>query len=304
MIKIYQNLLSLVGNTPIIRIPIEAIFSDISWEAVKVFGKLEMFNPLGSVKDRTALAMINEAQNSGKLLPGSVIVEPTSGNTGIGLAWISNLLGYKCKIVMPENVSKERQLILNMLGAEVVLTPAESGMRGSIEKATEILKTDKNAVMLDQFSNPANPDIHYRTTAVEIWRDLEGKIDGFLAGIGTGGTITGVGRFLKERSVSIKVVGVEPNKYPHKIGGIGAGFKPKVLDYSVIDRIVKVDDDSVLKLAIRLSREFSLFVGISSAAVLLGLYLYHKLEGLSGNWVVIFPDSAQRYLSIFGEYVV
>lgn len=304
MKRINRQLTDLIGNTPLValqRLP--------ESENVKanILAKLEYLNPGGSVKDRIALGMIEDAEERGILKPGSIIVEPTSGNTGIGLAWIARAKGYRAILTMPETMSIERRNLLRARGAELVLTPGAQGMKGAIAKAQELAATLDNAVLLQQFENPANPLKHYRTTAEEIWRDTEGEIDVFVAGVGTGGTITGVGRRLKELKPEIEIVAVEPDASavlsgepagPHKIQGIGAGFVPGILDRGVIDRIVRVTDLDALRTGRRLSLQEGLLTGISSGAAAFAALKIGREAGYEGkNIVVLLPDTGERYLS-------
>lgn len=304
MKRINRQLTDLIGNTPLValnRLP--------ETENVKanILAKLEYLNPGGSVKDRIALGMIEDAEERGILKPGSIIVEPTSGNTGIGLAWIARAKGYRTILTMPETMSIERRNLLRARGAELVLTPGAQGMKGAIAKAQELAATLENAVLLQQFENPANPLKHYRTTAEEIWRDTEGEIDVFVAGVGTGGTITGVGRRLKELKPEIEIVAVEPDASavlsgepagPHKIQGIGAGFIPNILDRGVIDRIVRVTDHDALRTGRRLSLQEGLLTGISSGAAAFAALKIGREAGYEGkNIVVLLPDTGERYLS-------
>lgn len=304
MKRIYRQLTDLVGNTPLVELqnlPEE--------EQVKanILAKLEYLNPGGSVKDRIALSMIEDAEQQGILKPGSIIVEPTSGNTGIGLAWIARAKGYRAILTMPETMSIERRNLLRARGAELVLTPGAQGMKGAIAKAQELAATLENAVLLQQFENPANPQKHYQTTAEEIWRDTEGQVDVFVAGVGTGGTITGVGRRLKELNPKIEIIAVEPDASavlsgeqsgPHKIQGIGAGFIPGILDRGVIDRIVRVTDNDALLTGRRLSLREGLLTGISSGAAAFAAIQIGREAGYENkNIVVLLPDTGERYLS-------
>ncbi|MGH7198105.1 MAG: cysteine synthase A [Candidatus Omnitrophota bacterium] len=300
--KVNQSILDLVGNTPMVQLLKVADKSH-----ARIFAKLEMFNPGGSVKDRIALNMIEQAEKKGILKPGSVIVEPTSGNTGIGLAVVGAVKGYKVILTMPEAMSQERIQILESFGAEVVLTPAKDGMVGAVEKAREIVASKKDAFMPQQFTNPDNPAMHRKTTAKEILRDIDGEIDAFVAGVGTGGTITGVGEVLKKHNPKIKIVAVEPKSSavlsggkpgPHMIQGIGAGFVPDVLDRGVIDQILTVDDHEAYDMAKRLTREEGIFAGISSGAACLGAIRIAKALGPQKTVVTVFPDSGERYLSV------
>ncbi len=280
-----SDILRFIGNTPLARL--SRIFPD-----ARVFAKLEYLNPMGSVKDRIALAMIEALEKNALLDNRSVIVEATSGNTGIGVAMVCAVKSYRCMIVMPENMSRERQAILRALGAEVILTPPILGMEGAVRKASEIVSSNPNAFSLNQFSNPVNPAVHFDTTAQEIWRDMDGDIDCFICGIGTGGTITGVGRFLKQNLRRVKIIGVLPERFPHKIEGIGAGFKPDVLDESVIDEVIKVSDEYAFAYTERLAKEEGIFAGPSSGAVAYACALLKE----NGNIVALFPDTGHRYL--------
>jgi len=301
-VNIKANVLELIGNTPLVRVT--KVLDGAKGDVVL---KLESRNPLASVKDRIAFSMIEDAEKRGTLKKGGVIVEPTSGNTGIGLAYISAYKGYRCILTMPESMSIERRKLLKAFGAELVLTPAPHGMKGAIEKAKEILESTPNSFMPQQFENPANPEIHRRTTAEEIWRDTDGKVDFLVSGVGTGGTITGVSEFIKKRKPSFKAVAVEPAKSPllsggthspHKIQGIGAGFLPAVLKRDLIDEVIKVEEEDAGKTARRLAREEGLLVGISSgAAAWAGLQLARRPENAGKLIVVILPDSGERYLS-------
>jgi len=300
--KVADNILELIGRTPIVRLnrlPEE--------DSALIYAKLEQFNPGGSVKDRICLSMINEAENAGLLKPGSTIVEPTSGNTGIGLAMVGVVKGYHIILTMPETMSLERIYILKSLGAEVVLTPGVEGMSGAIKKAEEIVKNTKNSFMPQQFKNPANPKVHRETTAREILAALGDKIDVFVAGVGTGGTISGVGEVLKENNPKIRVVAVEPETSavlsggkpgPHKIQGIGAGFVPETLNRKVIDEVVKVSDNDAYRTAQRLAKEEGLFVGISSGAAAFAAVKVAKSLGKAKTVVTVFPDTGERYFSM------
>jgi cysteine synthase A len=272
-----------------------------------VYAKVEFFNPGGSVKDRICLNMINEAERQGRLKPGGTIVEPTSGNTGIGLAMIAAVRGYKLILVMPESMSLERASLLSSYGAQLVLTPAWEGMKGSIKEAESIIGQNPSYFMPDQFSNPANPAMHKKTTAIEIWEAMEGKIDAFVAGVGTGGTITGCGEFFKERNPKIKVIAVEPagspvlsggDPGPHKIQGIGAGFVPKVLNRSILDGVITVTDDEAYQTTKLLSKKEGLLVGISAGANVFAAQKVARELGPGKNVVTILPDTGERYISV------
>ncbi len=301
--NIKANVLELIGNTPLVRL--NRVTDGAKAEVV---AKLESRNPLSSVKDRIALAMIEDAEKRGLLKKGGVIVEPTSGNTGIGLSYVAAVKGYRCIIVMPESFSIERRKLLKIFGAELVLTPAPQGMKGAIEKAREILENTPNAFMPQQFENPANPEIHRKTTAEEIWKDTDGKVDILVAGVGTGGTITGVAEFIKKRKPGFKVIAVEPFKSPllsgdgphtpHKIQGISAGFIPAILKRDLIDEVVKIEEADAGKTVHRLAREEGLLVGISAGAAAWGALSVAKRPENAGKLiVVILPDTGERYLS-------
>lgn len=270
--------------------------------------KLERFNPGGSIKDRTALAMIEDAEKSGALQPGATIIEPTSGNTGVGLAWIGRLKGYRVILTMPDTMSVERRNLLAAYGAELILTPGAEGMKGAIAKAEEIRNNTPGALILGQFTNPANPAIHYTTTGQEIWEDTNGQVDVFIAGVGTGGTVSGVGRALKERNFTIEVIAVEPasspvltqgHAGPHKIQGIGANFVPDTYQAGFIDRVLTVTDDDAINAARTLAKDHGLLVGISSgAAYAAALRLSAQPEYKDKTIVVLLPDTGERYLSV------
>jgi len=299
---IYNSIVELIGKTPLVRL--NKLSKDLDAEIV---AKIEYFNPGGSVKDRIGLAMIEDAEKRGLINKETVIVEPTSGNTGIALAMVCAVKGYKLILTMPETMSIERRKLLRAYGAQIVLTPGEKGMKGAIEKAFEIYNSTPNAFMPQQFENLSNPEIHRKTTALEIWNDTNGKIDIFVAGVGTGGTITGVGEVLKEKKPSVKVVAVEPydsavlsgeKPRPHKIQGIGAGFVPKVLNTKIYDQIVKVKAEDAYEMSRYLAREEGILVGISSGAALYGaLEVAKKQENKKKMIVVLLPDTGERYLS-------
>jgi len=300
--RIYSNVTELVGNTPLVRINRLA-----EGVGATILGKLEFYNPAGSVKDRIGVAIIDAAEKSGELKPGGTIVEGTSGNTGIALAMAGAARGYKVIMTMPETMSKERRVILRAFGAEIVLTPGSEGMRGAIEKAQEIVANTPNSIWARQFDNEANPQIHRETTAEEVWNDTDGAVDIFVAGIGTGGTITGVGQVLKERKPGVQIVGVEPidsplltegKAGPHKIQGIGANFVPSILDKNAYDEIIDVTLDDSLDIARRLATEEGIFTGISSGAIIwAALELAKRPENAGKTIVAIICDTGERYLS-------
>lgn len=300
--KIAASVIDLIGNTPLVKLN-----RIVPPGSAAILAKLEVFNPGGSVKDRISLNMIEQAEKKGLLKPGSVIVEPTSGNTGIGLAMIGAAKGYKVILVMPDSMSYERLQILKNYGAQVVLTPVDQGMMGAVEKAREIVAATQGAFLPNQFANPDNPAMHRKTTAKEILHDTDGEIDAFVAGVGTGGTITGTGEVLKKQIPQLKIYAVEPKSSPvlsggkagaHMIQGIGAGFVPEVLNRSLIDEIIKVSDEDAYRTASRLSREEGIFAGLSSGAACFAALQVAK--GLKANQtvVVVFPDSGERYLSL------
>ncbi len=300
--KIAANLCELIGQTPLIHLKRYAKSA-----GANLYGKLEAFNPGGSVKDRIGLAMIEAAEQAGTLKPGGTIIEPTSGNTGIALAWVSAAKGYRCILTMPETMSIERRRILTALGAELVLTPGPKGMTGAIEMANQLMKEVPHAFMPQQFNNPANPAIHERTTALEIWNDTDGKVDLVVAGVGTGGTVSGVGKILKQKKPGVKIFALEPadspvlsggSAGPHMIQGIGAGFVPDIYDSSVVDGILTVSNDDAMEAGRQLAKTEGLLVGISSgAAAHAGLMLAMKPENNGKHIVVILPDTGERYLS-------
>ncbi len=300
--KIANNVTELIGNTPLVRLNRIALGTK-----AQIAAKLEFYNPAHSVKDRIGAAMVDSAEKAGMIKPDTIILEPTSGNTGIALAMVCAARGYKCVLTMPENMSKERRMLLRAYGAELVLTPAPEGMGGAIKKAEELAASDPKYFIPQQFKNPANPEIHRKTTAEEIWRDTDGKVDFLVAGVGTGGTITGVGEVIKGRKPSFQVVAVEPDaspvlsggaKGPHKIQGIGAGFIPDVLNTGIYDEIIRVKDDDAMDTARRMAKEEGLLVGISSgAATWAALQVARRAENSGKLIVVIIPSFGERYLS-------
>ena len=305
--RIYDDITQTIGNTPLVRV------CKLVGGTADVVAKMESLNPMTSVKDRIGLAMIEAAESDGKIGPDTTLVEPTSGNTGIALAFVCASRGYKCILTMPDSMSIERRKVLRALGAEVVLTPAAEGMTGAIRKAEQLVADDPKAFMPQQFDNPANPEVHRRTTAEEIWADTDGKVDIFVAGVGTGGTLTGVAEVLKERKPELQAVAVEPAQSPvltqtrksqevapgpHKIQGIGAGFVPSVLNMDVVDEVITVDEDAAIAMARRAACEAGLFVGISSGAALqAAAELSARKENAGKLIVVVVPSFGERYLS-------
>ncbi|EHN16732.1 cysteine synthase A [Clostridium sporogenes] len=304
MKKIYKNITELIGNTPLLEL---GKLKEENKLKANILAKVEYFNPANSVKDRIAFAMMEEAEKEGLINKDTVIIEPTSGNTGVGLAFVAAAKGYKLILTMPETMSMERRLILKAYGAELVLTPGKDGMKGAIERATELSKEYKNSFVPQQFENKFNPAMHKKTTAVEIWNDTEGEVDIFIAGVGTGGTITGVGEYLKEKNKDIKIIAVEPedspvlsggNPGPHKIQGIGAGFVPSTLNTGVLDEIFKVSNEKAFEVTKSIARAEGLLVGISSgAAIYAAMKIAERPENEGKNIVVLLPDTGQRYLS-------
>ena len=302
--NIKNSLTELIGHTPLLALRRWAKQQQL---AAEIVAKVEYFNPGGSVKDRVALSMITDAEEKGLLKPGALIIEPTSGNTGVGLAWVASVKGYRLILTMPETMSLERRNLLKALGAELVLTPGSEGMGGAIRKAQEIQAATPGSLILQQFENPANPLAHERTTAEEIWQDTDGKIDIFVASVGTGGTLTGTARGLKKKNPNIRIVAVEPagspvlsggKAGPHKIQGIGAGFIPKILDTSLIDQIIPVTDEDAMRTSRELSATEGLLVGISSGAAAFAAREIAKDEANQGKRIVVLlPDTGERYLS-------
>jgi len=313
MAQIAKNVNELIGKTPLVQLSNYSINKGV---AANLIVKLELFNPAGCVKERIALAMIEDAEAAGILKPGVEIIEPTSGNTGIGLAMVSAVKGYKLTLAMPETMSIERRNLLKAFDANLVLTPGALGMKGAIAKALELHEANPNSFLPQQFENPSNPKVHYKTTGPEIWNDTDGKVDIFVAGVGTGGTVAGVGKFLKERNPNIQIIAVEPADSPvlsggapgpHKIQGIGAGFIPKNYDASVVDEVIKVSNDQAILTARELAKQEGLLVGISCGAATYGAtQIALRPENKGKNIVVLLPDTGERYLSTllyaFDEY--
>ena len=313
MAKIAKQLTELIGNTPLLELN---RFSQQKGLDTPIIAKVEYFNPGGSVKDRIALAMVEDAERQGLLKPGATIIEPTSGNTGVGLAWVSAVKGYKLILTMPETMSVERRNLVKAYGAQVKLTDGKAGMSGAIKAAEELRDSIPGSIILQQFTNPANPKVHYNTTANEIWNQTDGKIDIFVAGVGTGGTVSGVGKRLKELNPDIKIVAIEPATSavlngkpsgPHKIQGIGAGFIPKTYDASVVDEVLDIENDDAIRTGRQLAQQEGLLVGISSGAAAFGAAeLAKRPENKGKRIVALLPDTGERYLSTvlfaFEEY--
>jgi len=299
---IVNSLIELIGKTPML---------EVKAEGARVLLKLERFNPGGSVKDRTALAMIEDAEQRGLLQAGGTIIEPTSGNTGVGLAWIGRLKGYRVLLTMPDTMSVERRNLLSVYGAELVLTPGAEGMRGAIARAEALQRETPGSIILGQFVNPANPAVHHATTGQEIWEDTEGQVDVFVAGVGTGGTVSGVGRALKEHNLAVEIVAVEPASSPvlsggqagpHAIQGIGAGFVPETCQQAYIDRVMTVTNEEAMEAARQLAAQYGLLVGISSGAAFHAAMQLAAQEQYAGRTIVaLLPDTGERYLSVMGE---
>ncbi len=299
--RIYENIIGTIGSTPLVRI------NKLGSPETTILAKLESFNPCGSIKDRIAIGMVEAAEKAGQLTAGTTVVEPTSGNTGIGLALVCAAKGYKLILTMPESMSIERRRLLQILGAQIVLTPADQGMKGAIEKAEQMSEEIPSAFMPQQFNNPANPDVHRRTTALEIWDDTEGNIDIFIAGVGTGGTITGCSEVLKEKKPDMKTIAIEPSASavlsgekpgPHKIQGIGAGFVPNVLNVDVVDEIFQVDNEQAMEGSRLLAAREGILAGISSGAAMhTAIEVSKRPESKGKTIVVILPDTGERYIS-------
>lgn len=302
--NVYKNITELIGHTPVVALD---KLAQKAGAKAKLYAKLECYNPTGSMKDRVGLAMIRQAEKDGKLKPGGTIIEPTSGNTGIGIAAVGAYLGYKVVIVMPDSMSIERRKLMQIYGAELVLTPGAKGMNGAIARAEELVKEMDNAIIAGQFVNPANPQAHYDTTGPEAWEQLDGHIDALVAGVGTGGSLSGTGRFLKEKNPAVHIIAVEPaaspvlgggQAGPHAIQGIGAGFVPEALDTSIYDEVTPIANDAAIKMVGELAREEGLFMGISSAAAVLAALDYAKKPEAQGkNILILLPDTGMRYLS-------
>ncbi|HKT16867.1 MAG TPA: cysteine synthase A [Stellaceae bacterium] len=303
--RVYDSIVETIGATPLVRLKRLAAAHKVKAE---LLGKCEFFNPLSSVKDRIGVAMVEAAEKTGRITPGkTVLIEPTSGNTGIALAFVAAAKGYRCILVMPDSMSMERRRMLKLLGAELELTPAAQGMRFAIQRAEELMKSLPDAFIPQQFQNPANPDIHRRTTAEELWRDTDGRIDVVVSGVGTGGTLTGVGAVLKPRKPSLKMVAVEPEDSavlsggppgPHKIQGLGAGFIPQILDTKLIDEVLRISNDGAMRMAREVARLEGVAVGISSGAALAaGIELGQRTDMAGKVIAVVLPDTGERYLS-------
>ncbi|MDE6659031.1 MAG: cysteine synthase A [Eubacterium sp.] len=301
---IYNNVTELIGKTPILKLNNYSAKENVE---ANIFAKLEYFNPAGSVKDRVAAAMISAAEKDGTIKPGATIIEPTSGNTGIGLASVGTAKGYKVILTMPETMSVERRNLVKAYGAEVVLTEGALGMKGAIQKAEDLKNEIEGAVILGQFENPANPQAHYDTTGPEIWSDLDGKVDAFVAGVGTGGTVSGIGKYLKEKNPNVKIFAIEPETSPvlstgkggaHKIQGIGAGFVPNTLNTEIYDEVVTVPNEAAFETGNKIAKTEGILVGISSGAALWAAQQIAKRDEFKGkNIVVLLPDTGDRYLS-------
>lgn len=313
MTKIYKQITDLIGHTPLVELPKYSKFRGVD---TPIIGKVEYFNPGGSVKDRIALAMIEDAEKAGKLKPGSTIIEPTSGNTGVGLALVAAVKGYRLILTMPETMSVERRSLVKAYGAQVKLTSGKDGMKGAIKAAEELRDSIEGSIILGQFTNMANPRVHYLTTGPEVWSDTNGQVDIFVAGVGTGGTITGIGQYLKEQNPNVRIVAVEPtdsavlsggNSGPHKIQGIGAGFIPDTYNSAYIDEVFKVENDQAILTGRLLAQQEGLLVGISSgAAAFAATEIARRPENKGKQIVTLFPDTGERYLSTvlyaFDEY--
>lgn len=313
MTKIYKQITDLIGHTPLVELP---KYSKVRGVDTPIIGKVEYFNPGGSVKDRIALAMIEDAEKAGKLKPGATIIEPTSGNTGVGLALVAAVKGYRLILTMPETMSVERRSLVKAYGAQVKLTSGKDGMKGAIKAAEELRDSIEGSIILGQFTNMANPRVHYLTTGPEVWSDTSGQVDIFVAGVGTGGTITGIGQYLKEQNPNVRIVAVEPtdsavlsggNSGPHKIQGIGAGFIPDTYNSTYIDEVFKVENDQAILTGRLLAQQEGLLVGISSgAAAFAATEIARRPENKGKQIVTLFPDTGERYLSTvlyaFDEY--